>query len=76
MSPDDTSKEAFERDRGRPRTVTELAVELTMAWLKRVESTADGREPKEVVQALDEFFAAIQRHQRSEAEAWERVGAH
>ena len=52
---------------GRPdRSVTELAVELTIAWLKRVESTADGRDPKEVVQALDEFYGAIQRHHETE----------
>ena len=65
MNPED------ERDsRGRPeRSVTELAVELTVAWLKRVESTADGRDPKEVVQALDEFYGAIQRHHDSEMDA-------
>lgn len=63
MSPDDR-QDRFER--GRPaRTVTELAVELTIAWLKRVEGTADGRDPKEVAQALDEFFGAVHRnHQR------------
>jgi hypothetical protein len=52
--------------RGRPeRSVTELAVELTIAWLKRVESTADGRDPKEVVQALGEFFGAVHRHNQT-----------
>jgi hypothetical protein len=65
---------------GRPeRSVTELAVELTIAWLKRVESTADGRDPKEVSQALDEFHAAIQRHHETEMDAKrdrERVPAH
>jgi hypothetical protein len=50
------------------RSVTELAVELTIAWLKRVESTADGRDPKEVVQAMDEFFAAVLGYHRREAE--------
>jgi hypothetical protein len=60
---------------GRSKSVTELAVDLTIAWLKRVESTADGREPHEVVQALDEFFAAVHRHQRTESEgAAEREG--
>ena len=55
---------------GRPeRSVTELAVELTIAWLKRVESTADGRDPKEVVQALNEFYGAIQRHHETEMDA-------
>ena len=61
------------------RSVTELAVELTIAWLKRVESTADGRDPKEVSQALDEFYVAIQRHHETEMEAKEsreRVPAH
>ena len=64
MSPD-------ERDgHGRPeRSVTELAVDLTVAWLKRVESTADGRDTKEVVQALDEFFAAIHKHRQEETRA-------
>ena len=77
MSPEDASKEAFERRR-QERTVIELAVELTMAWLKRVESTADGRDPKEVVQALDEFFGAIHRHQQEESRSRGRepVGAH
>ncbi len=51
------------------RSVTELAVELTVAWLKRVESTADGRDPKEVVSALSEFYSAIQRHHDSEMDA-------
>jgi len=51
------------------RSVTELAVELTVAWLKRVEGTADGRDPKEVVGALGEFFGAIQRHHESEMDA-------
>jgi hypothetical protein len=55
---------------GRPdRSVTELAVELTIAWLKRVESTADGRDTKEVVGALNEFYGAIQRHHDSETDA-------
>jgi len=77
LSPDDPGKEAFERGQ-RERSVTELAVELTMAWLKRVESTADGRDPKEVVQALGEFFGAIQRHQQEEtrSKGREAVGAH
>ncbi len=44
-------------------------MELTVAWLKRVESTADGRDPKEVVQALDEFYGAIQHHHDSEMDA-------
>jgi hypothetical protein len=65
---------------GRPeRKVTELAVELTIAWLKRVESTADGRDPKEVVQAMDEFYRAIQRHHETEMDAAgnrERIAAH
>jgi hypothetical protein len=54
------------RFRGTPKAVTEMAVDLTIAWLKRVESTADGRDPKEVVQALDEFYQAIQRHHETE----------
>ena len=66
--------------RGRPdRGVTELAVEMTVAWLKRVESTADGRDPKEVVSALAEFFGAIQRHHETEMDAKgnrERVATH
>jgi len=56
-----------------------MAVDLTIAWLKRVESTADGRDTKEVVQALDEFFSAIQRHHETEARGnrdREPVGAH
>ncbi|HEY8692133.1 MAG TPA: hypothetical protein VIR57_05260 [Chloroflexota bacterium] len=65
---------------GRPdRSVTELAVELTIAWLKRVESTADGRDPKEVSQALDEFYGTIQRHHETEMDVKrdrERVPAH
>jgi hypothetical protein len=72
--------EGQESHGGRPdRSVTELAVELTMAWLKRVESTADGRDPTEVVQALDEFYGAIQRHHETEMDAKrdrERVPAH
>jgi hypothetical protein len=77
LSPDDAGKEAFERGR-HDRSVTELAVELTMAWLKRVESTADGRDPKEVVQAMGEFFNAIHRHQQEEtrAKGREAVGMH
>ena len=62
-----------------PKAVTELAVDLTIAWLKRVESTADGRDPKEVVQALGEFFDAIQHHHETETHAGherEPVGAH
>jgi hypothetical protein len=59
--------------------VTELAVELTVAWLKRVESTADGRDPKEVVAAMGEFYGAIQRHHDAEMDAKrdrDRVGVH
>lgn len=51
------------------RSVTELAVELTIAWLKRVESTADGRDPKEVVNAMNEFYGAIQHHYETEMDA-------
>jgi hypothetical protein len=51
------------------RSVTELAVELTIAWLKRVESTADGRDPKEVVNAMNEFYGAIQHHHETEMDA-------
>ena len=77
MSPDDAGKEAFERNH-RDRSVTELSVELTMAWLKRVESTADGRDTKEVVQAMAEFFEAIHRHQQEEqrSRGREAVGTH
>ncbi|MHB8620643.1 MAG: hypothetical protein ACYDAG_13905 [Chloroflexota bacterium] len=57
------------------RGVTELAVDLTVAWLKRVESTADGRDPREVVQALDEFFKAIQRNRETERQAEGARGA-
>jgi hypothetical protein len=76
LSPEDAGKEAFERGR-HDRGVTELAVELTMAWLKRVESTADGRDPKEVVAAMSEFFEAIHHHQQEETRAKQRepVGA-
>ncbi|HLG70056.1 MAG TPA: hypothetical protein VK009_06480 [Chloroflexota bacterium] len=54
---------------------------MTVAWLKRVESTADGRDPKEVVGALNEFYSAIQRHHESEMDAKrdrdrERVATH
>lgn len=62
-----------------PKAVTEMAVDLTIAWLKRVESTADGRDPKEVVQALDEFYMAIQRHHEEEMRSRrerEPVGVH
>ena len=55
--------------RGHDRSVTELAVDLTTAWLRRVGATADGREPKEVVQAMDEFFAAILRNRLREKES-------
>ncbi|GEM_PF-2714000 len=75
MSPEDTQ----ESRRRVQKSVIELTVDLTIAWLKRVESTADGREPKEVVQALDEFYAAIQRHHESELDAQEkreRVATH
>lgn len=50
----------------RARGVTEMAVDLTIAWLKRVESTADGRDPQEVVQAMNEFFRAVQAHHEEE----------
>ena len=70
MSPDE---QQGGRDRRPPApSVTELAVELTIAWLKRVEGTADGRDPKEVVQALDEFFGAVHRHHRTEEESAHR----
>lgn len=72
MSPDDTH--GLEHGQHRS-SVTEMAVELTVAWLKRVESTADGRDPKEVVQALDEFFEAIHRNQQREAQYKERAAA-
>ncbi|MDE3076484.1 MAG: hypothetical protein KGJ86_13765 [Chloroflexota bacterium] len=48
------------------KMVSELTVDLTIAWLKRVEGTADGRDPKEVIQAMDEFFRAIQRYRQEE----------
>lgn len=54
---------------GHDRTVTELAVDLTIAWLRRVQDTADGRDPKEVVQAMDEFYAAIHRYHEHEAQS-------
>ncbi|HEU0166273.1 MAG TPA: hypothetical protein VFS62_00745 [Chloroflexota bacterium] len=57
------------------RSVTEIAVELTIAWLKRVESTADGRDPKEVVQAMDEFFAAVLEYHKREADVRSREPA-
>ncbi|MGH2365307.1 MAG: hypothetical protein ACRDHX_11750 [Chloroflexota bacterium] len=51
---------------GHEKSATELTVELTIAWLKRVEGTADGREPREVIQAMDEFFEAVSRYRRTE----------
>ncbi len=48
------------------KTITELTVDLTIAWLRRVEGTAEGREPKEVVLAMDQFYAAVERHYRAE----------
>ena len=71
MSPDEVG-----HDQLRPiRSVTELAVELTIAWLKRVESTADGRDPKEVVQAMDEFFSAVLAYHSRETEVRRREPA-
>ena len=71
------SPEGSERERGRRPvpSVTELAVELAIAWLKRVESTADGRDPKEVVQAMDEFFEAVLAYHKREAEVRSREPA-
>lgn len=67
------SPEGSGRDSQRPeRSVTELAVDLTIAWLKRVEDTADGREPKEVVAAMAEFFEAIHHHKQQEIEGKRR----
>ena len=74
MSPQDE-----ERGWRRPdRSVTELVVELTVAWLKRVEGTADGRDPKEVALAMDEFYGAIQGYHNREmaARAPNREPAH
>jgi hypothetical protein len=56
-----------------------MAVDLTIAWLKRVESTADGRDPQEVVQAMNEFFRAVQAHHEEEMHSKrdrEPLGAH
>ena len=72
MSPEDSGQDAARRP---VRSVTELAVELTIAWLKRVESTADGRDPKEVVQAMDEFFTAVLGYHRQEADVRSREPA-
>ena len=55
------------------KTATELTVDLTIAWLKRVEGTADGREPREVIQAMDEFFEAVSRYRRTEHRGPERA---
>lgn len=60
--------EEEQRQRG-PRSVTELAVELTVAWLRRVNDTADGRDPAEVVQAMEKFFSAIHEHAQHERTA-------
>jgi len=68
LSPDNANGASPDRRRS-DRSVTELAVDLTIAWLHRVESTADGRDPKEVIQAMDEFFAAIQGYHGREVEA-------
>ncbi|MBV8086043.1 MAG: hypothetical protein JO247_14645 [Chloroflexi bacterium] len=72
MSPEDSGRDGGRRP---VRSVTELAVELTIAWLKRVESTADGRDPKEVVQAMDEFFGAVLEYHKREAEVRSREPA-
>ena len=67
------SAEEDRHDGRRPeRSVTELTVELTIAWLKRVENTADGRDPKEVVQAMEEFYGAVQSYHSREVDARSR----
>jgi len=60
-----------EMEHGGPKakTITELTVDLTIAWLRRVEGTAEGREPKEVVTAMDQFYAAVERHYRAEQDS-------
>ena len=63
----ETAENGEHRNGSRAKTTTELAVELTVAWLRRVEGTAEGREPKEVVVALDEFHAAVDRHIKEDA---------
>jgi hypothetical protein len=65
---DENESERPGPSRGHGKSVTEMSVDLTMAWLRRVGSTSDGREPKEVVSAMDEFFAAIQRMRDTETE--------
>ncbi|HLQ31560.1 MAG TPA: hypothetical protein VK457_02640 [Chloroflexota bacterium] len=69
MSPEETPEFRLRRVQ---KSVIELTVDLTIAWLKRVEGTADGRDPKEVVQALNEFYSAVQQHHESEMDAEEQ----